>query len=327
MSERTPRIIPPEGLRFQQPYNGTLPRELAPLEDPGWVPLAEAEHMRDADPVIVVTPSERSYVVPWWVLKNHHVANLTLEGNPVTVTLCERCSSSTALDARVDGERRTFQVVAMWKGTHVIADHETESLWTSFSGECIWGFHRGVQLGHLPIVQMRWQDCAGLNRGSLVVDGAGESRRGHGAGRWPGSEEAPMDGFADLDPRLSFTTLVLGVEAGGAARAYPVSYVEAAGGVVNDTVGGVDLVVFAGRTGYSAAAFERRLDDRVFHFRSRDGAAVDEETGSIWDLTGFAVSGSLAGRRLAFVYSQVEEWHAWSAYHPSTDIAPDAVAG
>ena len=105
MSERTPRIIPPEGLRFQQPYNGTLPRELAPLEDPGWVPLAEADHMRDADPVIVVTPSECSYVVPWWVLKNHHVANLLLEGNPVTVTLCERCSSSTALDARVDGEQ------------------------------------------------------------------------------------------------------------------------------------------------------------------------------------------------------------------------------
>jgi hypothetical protein len=298
-----------------------MPWALAPLEDPTWLPLTVADHMRGDDTVLVVTPSERSYVLPWWVMKNHHVANLTLEGEPVSVTLCERCSSAAAFDARVDGETRTFQVVGMWKGTHVVADHETESIWASFSGECIWGVHRGHQLEHLPLVQTSWSECASLHPESVVVDGAGESREGHGANRWPGSLEEPVGGFDKLDPRLPQNELVLGVEAGGVARAYRLAHVRAVGSVLNDTVGGVDVVIIGGETDYTAIAFERRLGERLLRFRRRDGRTEDEETGSVWNLTGFAVSGPLTGQRLRFAYSLVEEWYAWAAYHPSTELA------
>jgi hypothetical protein len=133
-------LVPPPGLHFMPVMrNGELRRDLIPLEDPGWIPAPEASHMRADDPVIVVPRHEHSYVLPWWVLTKHHVANLVLEGRPILVTLCDRCSSAMAFDARVNGDRRTFQVIGAWKGTHVIADHQTESVWTSFTGKCLWG--------------------------------------------------------------------------------------------------------------------------------------------------------------------------------------------
>jgi hypothetical protein len=317
--------VPPKGFEFQHGKADALPPHLAPLEEPGWVPVDDASHMRDDDPVLVVTLAEHSYVLPWWVMKNHHVANLALEGMPLTVTLCERCSSGAAFHGAVDHETRTFQVIGIWKGTHALADHETESIWTSFSGECIWGYHRGFRLRQLPLLQTRWIDCLTMQPAPLVVDGVGETREGHGSSRWPGSYEPPL-GYVpmEVDPRLPSNELVLGVDLDHVARAYPLPTVLAADGVLNDTVGGVDIVVLGGPGPYTAIAFDRRLGDRLLRFSRRNGCTVDEETGSVWDVTGVAVSGPLAGQRLAFVSSRVEEWYAWAAYNPTTDISSEA---
>jgi Protein of unknown function (DUF3179) len=320
---RRPRIVPPQGFEFQHGKPEGLAPHLAPLEQPRWVPATDAAHMRDDDPVLVVALSQQSYVLPWWVMKNHHVANLTLERSPVTVTLCERCSSAAAFDGRVEGETRTFQVVGIFKGTHALADHETESLWTSFSGECIFGFHHGYRLRQLPLLQTRWRDCADLQPAALVVDGAGESREGHGSDRFPGSFEKPL-GYGppmELDPRLPPNDLVLGVAIDGAARAYRLDSLVEAGGVLNDRVGGTEIVVLAGPSSYTGIAFGRRVGDQVLRFDRRGNAVVDAETGSTWDITGLALAGPLEGRRLGFVTSRVEEWYSWAAYNPQTDIA------
>jgi hypothetical protein len=317
-------IVPPGGtFRFMNVGKGRLRPYLVPLEEPVWMPISEAEHMRSDDPVLAVTVAELAYILPWWVMKNHHVANLMLDGRPVVVTLCERCTSAAAFDALAKGDPRTFQVVGSWKGTHVLADHQTESVWASFTGECIWGYHRGVRLQRLPLLQMSWEDCTNIYSEALVVDGAGEPRDGHGSTRWPGSYEEPLGLFTAVDPRLRSNELVLGVEAGGAARAYRLESLIEAGGILNDALGGVDVVVFGGPSEYTGAAYERRLGDRVLRFASRSKQAVDEETGSVWDVTGLATSGPLAGQRLTIIDSLVEEWYAWAAYHPTTDISED----
>ena len=322
-TKRRPRIVPPQGFEFQHGKPDGLAPHLAPLEDPRWVPADEATHMLDDDPVLVVALSERSYVLPWWVMKNHHVANLILEDSPVTVTLCERCSSGAAFEGTVDSETRTFQVVGIFKGTHALADHETESLWTSFSGECIWGFHHGYRLRQLPLLQTRWRDCLELQPPTVVVDGAGESREGHGSGRFPGSDEPPL-GYGrpmDLDARLPPNALVLGVDIDGAARAYRLDAVLEAGGVVNDTLGGTEIVVLGGPSSYTGIAFARRVGERLLRFERRNGGVADAETGSTWDVTGVGLSGPLQGHRLTFVTSYVEEWYSWAAYHPHTELA------
>ena len=316
-------IVPPPGLGFFDPSSGSW-RWLAPLTDVRWLAPDSAEGVREDDPSLTVLLAEASYVVPWWLLKSHHVANVALEGRPVTITLCRMSSSAAAFDGRIGDDVRTFQVVGAWKGTLVMADHETESIWTAFAGECIWGVHRGQRLRRLPLLQASWHDCRTLLGPALVADARRRTRDTRLRAPLPGSCEPPLGNFKLVDPRLPQNELVLGVEAGGAARAYRLRDLATAGGVLNDSVGSIEIVALGGPSYYTGIAFSRWLGDRVLRFTCDGERLVDEETTSTWDLTGRAVSGPLAGARLAFVDSLVEEWYAWAAHHPETDIAEPA---
>jgi hypothetical protein len=311
-----PKPVLPEGMKIFRKF----PDYLAPLTDPLWVPASQAAHMAPDDPVIAVLAGEQSYALPWWVMKNHHAGNLTLGDRRVVVTLCERCSSAAAFDARVGGDARTFQVIGSYQGTHVIGDYETHSVWASFTGRCLLGPAEGERLGRLPAFQASWAEWSARFPDTLVADGAGEPRDGHGFDRRPGTDEGPLGGYELEDHRLPSAELVLGVEAGGRSTAYPLAALTDAGGVVNDDLGGAAVVVLSSAESWIAMAFHATVDGVRLEFDAAGPGARDRSTGSDWDLTGRAVAGPLAGTRLEFGDSLVEEWHAWAAYHPQTDI-------
>ena len=68
-------------------------------------------------------------------------------------------------------------------------------------------------------------------------------------------------------------------------------------------------------------AFLRMLDGRTLRFApAADFPITDVETGTRRDVSGRAVAGPWAGRRLEFVPTGIEKWYAWFAYHPSTEV-------
>lgn len=129
---------------------------------------------------------------------------------------------------------------------------------------------------------------------------------------------------------------VIGVETGGAARAYPlriVSWHE----VVNDTLGGRPIVVTYSPLCDSTVVFDRRVGDETLEFGvsglvynsnllmyDRRPAGAGE---SVWSQLQFrAVAGpaAVAGRKLTIVPAVVVHWSDWQAAHPQTTIlAPD----
>ena len=51
-------------------------------------------------------------------------------------------------------------------------------------------------------------------------------------------------------------------------------------------------------------------------FEFRDGALIDKDTGSRWDLfTGMALSGAFEGKQLTRLAGIVSESAAWQTYH------------
>jgi hypothetical protein len=76
----------------------------------------------------------------------------------------------------------------------------------------------------------------------------------------------------------------------------------------------------------AAAAYGRKVRERMLNFEQRAGRVIDRETGSEWDLFGRAVAGSLKGARLTVVDSGVHFAFAWLAFNPATEIyaAPGA---
>jgi hypothetical protein len=294
-----------------------------PLNDPVWT--GAYDHLRDDDPVLGLYLGGRAWALPWWIMKEPHAANLTLDDRPVLVTLCVMCSSASAFRAEVEGEPLAFRLRGKYNGTMLLEDRSTQSLWSPFTGVALTGPLRGSVMERLPLSQCLWSEWLGMHPTTRVLYGAQTLRGGHWSEFSPGSPGIPPGMRATLvrplDERLPHNTLVLGVENGAKARAYPLQALARIGPVLNDSLGGADIVLMCRPGTLQALAFRRRIGERTLVFRHAETRGVyDEQTGSVWNAMGEAISGPLAGTQLVYLASGVGEWYEFAAHHPDAEI-------
>ena len=213
----------------------------------------------------------------------------------------------------------------------------TQCWWQQFTGEGIVGSYTGTELTLLP------SQVVGF--GAFVEqypDGEVLSRGGRTYATNPyvgyDSSAQPFLFRGELDDRLFATERILGAMIGGETVAYPFM-VLAEAIVINDTVGGVDVVAFwqpgatsaldqssidASRDVGMAALYSRQLDDQTLTFSvDADGAIRDDQTGSAWNVFGTAVEGALSGSQLRQQFAFPHFWFAWSAFRPETTVYVD----
>jgi hypothetical protein len=118
--------------------------------------------------------------------------------------------------------------------------------------------------------------------------------------------------------------LVIGVDQGGEARAYPVDLLSLHE-VVNDVVGGLPIAVTWCPLCASAVGYDRRVGNRALTFGvsgylyRANLMFFDRETGSLWSqLVGGAVTGRMRGTALRRVPIVHETWARWRREHPET---------
>jgi len=147
----------------------------------------------------------------------------------------------------------------------------------------------------------------------------------------------PKDGIPAIDaPRYESVAAarawlidrspVIALEVGGRARAYPLAILiwhE----IVNDTLGGVPVVVTFCPLCNTALVFERTFDGTVHDFgttgnlRYSDLVMYDRQTESWWQqATGEAIVGQLTGKRLTFLPAQIISLGEFEAAHPGGDV-------
>ncbi len=126
--------------------------------------------------------------------------------------------------------------------------------------------------------------------------------------------------ISSTDSRLHVKKTVYGVYTPTQTKAYPIFNFNRR--VLNDTLGGVDIVLFNDRG--ATVAFESVVDGQTLTFafldRDRNGLPLfeDGETGSLWTFDGIAVRGPLEGKRLAQMVGYRSFWFAWAAFFPET---------
>jgi len=119
---------------------------------------------------------------------------------------------------------------------------------------------------------------------------------------------------------------VIRLEINGAARAYPLAILMWHE-IVNDTLGGVPVVVTFCPLCNTALVFERELDGTVHDFgttgnlRFSDLVMYDRQTETWWQqATGEAIVGELTGTRLVFLPAQIVSLAQFAAEHPDGDV-------
>lgn len=202
-------------------------------------------------------------------------------------------------------------------------DDLTSSVWSHIDGLAVSGEMAGKQLAIRPLVTSRWDDWLAQHPNTTVTTIDTEylnfyrDVRTLGA---PGMEQTFLATLEEIDPRLPESALVIGVLAGTASMAFPID------GAGNDepmqaTVDGIPVVVLELDDGTATLAYHRALTDGTVLDFERDGKMIiDTNTGSVWNSSGMAIGGPLAGVKLAFVTSFFTEWYGWAAFHPDTTI-------
>jgi hypothetical protein len=127
----------------------------------------------------------------------------------------------------------------------------------------------------------------------------------------------PVNPDDSLKPR----TLVVGLRIDGLAKAYPMQRLLLDNPIV-DTVAEKPVLVVAGPDGRSVRAFDRRVDGQTLELyraaASTSFRLVDSQTGSLWDFSGTALEGPLAGKKLVRLQTLKDYWFDWKLYNPKT---------
>ena len=302
-----------------------VPEGLPPLSDPTHKSAHEAEHMRPTDVVFGVVLEGQARAYPWWITKNYHVINDMLADVPILVSFCEQCSGAAVFRRNVKDRVLEWYLLGMNKGTLVICDRQTETLWSPFDGEAIEGQLEGQQLQRIPMFYTRWDDWKTRFPETTVVWDQEFRRRGHGSWYTPGKWGIIAEVGRTLDhwdDRLSENDLVFGVDLAEADKAYHLQSVKDAGRVVNDEIADTPAVVFA-RGEFEMAAYDRRLASQTLEFEpTSDSRAIarDRDTGSFWTVDGRCVDGPHKGDSLNPLDGYLAEWHIWSGFHPLTEV-------
>jgi hypothetical protein len=294
------RTIPPHGLRRPP----TVPASSLPFPPGEWV--------------LGVEWSGESRAYPIASLWKHHTINDEVGGAPLLVSFCRKCFGGVGFDPRVDGRLLTFEVFGAYQGSVVLADDQSHSLWASLTGVALAGSMIGSRLDLAPLRLTTLGQWLAAHPDSSAPDPTGMVR----PVRWPpgtyGFGRSWRMTVSRWDDRLPERTLVLGVEAGSAARAYALSVQDPGPRLYNDELGGIPMVLLA-PPGAWPLAFDRRVGGRVATLRV-DGDRIVDERGSVWTEDGRASDATAPTPSLTFLPSRIAEWYAWAAIRPDTDV-------
>jgi len=323
--------------------SGGVPRDgIPPIDAPAYVSIAEANAWIAAEePVVAVARNGQARAYPIQILIWHEIVNDVLGGEPTLVTFCPLCNTAIAFDRRLTpggtvydfgttGNLR-FSDLVMW-------DRQTESWWQQLTGEAIVGELTGSVLTAYPAQILGWSAFTeAYPTGDVLSRETGHSRS-YGQNPYVGYDDINSTPFlfdGPNDGRLRPMERVVGLTVGTEAVAYPLVAPDGAL-AINDGIGGMEIailhvpgarsaldqsVIAESRDIGQVGVFDRVLDGQVLTLTA-EGADrfVDQETGSIWTVTGQAIDGTLAGRQLPPLAHVVVFWFAWGAAYPQTRI-------
>lgn len=323
---------------------GPPPDGIPPVDEPVFIPVAEnPDILPPSEPVVALEIHGDARAYPVRAMVWHEIVNDVVGGVPVSVTYCPLCNSAATYERVVRGHETTFGTSGMlFASALVMYDRATESLWTHYNGEAVVGLLAGERLVEHPSPLLSWEDFRTNHEGGLVLDWTRTGfERSYGTNPYVGYddvENAPFLFRGSLDDRAVAMQRVIGIKVEDSSLAIPLALASGDGSAATVTsvdVGDRSLIVLwkpgqasaldtstlSGGYGVgSVGVFESVADGAPLSFTAAGGRFLDEQTGSVWTITGVAVEGPLSGSTLERVPHLDTFWFAWSTYEPGTEL-------
>ena len=332
---------------FEEIASGGPPKDgIRAIDAPTFVTIDAADRwLGDREPIAVVRAGGEVKAYPLQILIWHEIVNDVVGGEPITVTYCPLCNTTLAFDRRYDGKLLDFGTTGRLRHSDLVMyDRQTETWWQQATGEGLVGQYAGERLTFIPANVMSWRDVKRqlpearvLSRETGLFAPSRYGRNpyvGYDRGSGPRPE---FFRFGKKDDRLPPMERVVALEDTEAEAYLAVPFSELKDvRVANVEVGSRHVVVFwakgtasavdnsdisKGQDVGSSTTFDPVVNGRRLVFKKAgDGRFEDRQTGTVWNLSGQAVEGELAGAQLTEVVHGNHFWFAWGVFRPETEV-------
>jgi hypothetical protein len=332
----------PARLRVEEiVWGGVKVDGIPALDNPEMLTAVEADYLNPWDLVFGIEINGDARAYPLRILDWHEMANDVIGDVPVSLAYCTLCGAAIAYDGRstdADGQPIAYDFGSsgfLYRSNKLMYDRQTRTLWNQLTGQPVLGPLAGsdIRLELLPVVLTTWEAWQAEHPDTLAVD----IDTGYDRDYEPGSAYGAY--FSDTDTMFpvwqrndgrAAKDQIYALNVNDAPKAYPLDILTEAQ-AVNDTLGGVNLVLLAGdeifkvdgmhwldgpvqyKAGAEVRAFER--GDHTFAV-DETGNVVDED-GRIWQISEEALTGP-DGAQLPRINGHLAYWFGWYAFYPDT---------
>ncbi len=313
-------------IRLDEVQWGGVRRDgIPPLSDPETVPARDdqASYLDDTDVVFGVVVNGEARAYPKRILAWHEMVKDHLGGRSINGVYCTLCGSMIVYDTLIVGKHYELGTSGfLYRSNKLMYDHDTESMWSTITGEPVIGplVGRGLKLTPWTVVTTTWGRWKALHPQTTVLTLDTGHRRDYGEGvayRDYFATDGLMFKVPGQDDRLKNKAEVLALrfgdpEAGPAAISSDFLKTRP---VYTGEHGGQAYVVLTDRSGA-----HRIYDPKAESFSAYDGdQAVTSTTGQRWSLTEEALVAP-DGTKLSRLPSHGAFWFGWHAAHPDTAL-------
>jgi hypothetical protein len=238
--------------------------------------------------------------------------------------------------AKINGKPTTFGTSGLlYRSNKLMYDRTTQSLWSSLLGEPVIGplADSGIKLAFFPVVLTTWEEWLLDHPDTTVVS--------NNTGVYPASFYTPesnpnsiyygyrtdpntMFGVWERDTSLATKAEVLGLTRGNSHKAYPIALLKRER-IVNDSLGGVPIVIIASDQSSEAKAYARESNIFDPDLKDKGGSGVpdllSDSNGVAWVVTeDHLVNTNNELEKLARLPAFVSFWFGWFAFHPDSEL-------
>ena len=322
--------IDPAGILSGGPPKDGIPA----IDNPSYESLESAgTWLSENEPVILVRINDSARIYPLQILTWHEIVNDSLDDVPLAVSFCPLCNTGVVFKRNYLGQVLDFGTTGRLRNSNLIMyDRQTESWWQQATGDAIAGKYAGDRLEFHPGLTLSFGEAKKAAPGADVLSKDTGLSRPYGQNPYSGYDAPGSRPFlfqGPIDSEMDAMDRVLVLKHNGEEKIIAYSEVPESGLLELD-LGGDPIVIFRapdavsaldsprisdGRTIGSLNAFLSRAagEDLKFSPESSDRFS-DTVTGSLWNSSGMAVTGDMAGKMLEPLIGIQHFWFSAQAF-------------
>jgi hypothetical protein len=269
--------------------------------------------------VIGLAVNGQAKAYPVEIIGYHHQVVDTVGGEPVMVTYCSVCRTGRVFSPFVNGKFEKFRLVGMDHFNAMFEDATTKSWWRQATGKAVAGKLKGTVLKEIESAQMSLGAWMRKYPNTMVLQPDPVFAKQYKG--LEGFDEGTIKSGLEKRDSASwqFKSWVVGIEIGGHAKAYDWNELVKQR-VINDTFQKTYVVLVLENDNRSFHVWNRELEEVLleFTFDAASQTMKDNTTGSVYNMNGECIEGSLKGNLLYAIQAYQEFWHSWESFHAGT---------